>query len=248
MSNLKEFIDGIKGFHAQSGMDKILTIAWFSEARGNKQSFDTAYIRSCFRDVSSDPPNISMYLQRLAVKKQLLVQGKAYRLSGDTRRKLDAKYGSDVTTIVVTAALADLPAKIPTVSEKIFLTEALNCYKVKAYRAAIIMSWNLAYDHLMQWILTDADRLRDFNDAIFKKMGKNDKLVSNPEGFDEFKEFDVIEFVRVARLVDKSTCQILKEKLSRRNTAAHPSRVVMTQYQADDMISDLVNNVILALS
>jgi len=34
---------------------------------------------------------------------------------------------------------------------------------------------------------------------------------------------------------------------TRRNMAAHPSSVVMIQYQAEDAITDLVNNVVLKL-
>jgi hypothetical protein len=36
----------------------------------------------------------------------------------------------------------------------------------------------------------------------------------------------------------------LREKLKRRNAAAHPSLVVITQAQADDVVTDLVNNVL----
>jgi hypothetical protein len=50
------------------------------------------------------------------------------------------------------------------------------------------------------------------------------------------------------RLLNKNTVAILKDKLTRRNTAAHPSRITVTQHQADDAISDLVLNVIVALA
>jgi hypothetical protein len=68
-----------------------------------------------------------------------------------------------------------------------------------------------------------------------------------PEDADELKEAEFIEAARTANLLDKNTTQILKEKLSRRNMAAHPSRVSITQHSADDMITDLVTNVILKL-
>ena len=45
-----------------------------------------------------------------------------------------------------------------------------------------------------------------------------------------------------------NTKKILTDKLARRNLAAHPSLVEITQYQAEDAISDLVNNVILKLT
>ena len=47
--------------------------------------------------------------------------------------------------------------------------------------------------------------------------------------------------------INDDTFKMLKAKLDRRNTAAHPSNLIIMQPQADDMISDLVNNVILAL-
>ena len=37
-------------------------------------------------------------------------------------------------------------------------------------------------------------------------------------------------------------------KLGKRNTAAHPSTMVVVQSQADDVVTDLVNNVVLALT
>jgi hypothetical protein len=45
----------------------------------------------------------------------------------------------------------------------------------------------------------------------------------------------------------KITAAFPDGKLERRNIAAHPSQVVIVQHQADDLITDLVNNVVLAL-
>ncbi len=68
------------------------------------------------------------------------------------------------------------------------------------------------------------------------------------EDADALKESEVIEIARTGKLLDKNTTQILQDKLTRRNMAAHPSRVVITQHQADDAITDLVNNVVLKLA
>jgi hypothetical protein len=48
--------------------------------------------------------------------------------------------------------------------------------------------------------------------------------------------------------LDKITAQIPREKSGRRNMAAHPFLVVITQHSADEMITDLVMNAILKLS
>jgi hypothetical protein len=42
--------------------------------------------------------------------------------------------------------------KISDEAERLFLTEAISCLRAKAFRATIVMTWNLAYDHLLNWI------------------------------------------------------------------------------------------------
>lgn len=51
-----------------------------------------------------------------------------------------------------------------------------------------------------------------------------------------------------AKLISKNIADIMREKLKRRNAAAHPSNVTFTQAQADDTITDLVHNVIARLT
>lgn len=46
----------------------------------------------------------------------------------------------------------------------------------------------------------------------------------------------------------QNVVEILESKLKRRNSVAHPSTIVVTQAQADDVITDLVNNVVLTLN
>ena len=63
-----------------------------------------------------------------------------------------------------------------------------------------------------------------------------------------FKESEVIDISKAAGFLHDNIKKILDEKRTRRNIAAHPSLVEITQYQAEDFISDLVNNVILRLT
>lgn len=250
MSDIQDFAGSIPGFYRKTAVEQLLALAWYVETRQQRACYDSGHIRQCFRETGLDAPNISVYLTRLAAKKppQLIKEKGGYRLSGATRRELDKRLGGDPTVAAVTKALADLPAKLPDLSERAFLTEALSCYRVKAYRATSIMVWNLAYDHLMRWILSEPNRLNAINAGIIVKYPKKKLTIGNPEDFDDLKESELIEIMRAARLIDKNTTQILKDKLNRRNMAAHPSRVVFTQHQADDMITDLVSNVILALA
>jgi hypothetical protein len=132
--------------------------------------------------------------------------------------------------------------------KRLFLVEAMTCYRAEAYRACIVMAWNLAFDHLLNWIVNDPTRLAAFNTAITKRYPKRTGIViKNQDHFEDFKEFEVIEICQTASLISKNVIEILREKLKKRNAAAHPSQVVFVQSQADDVVTDLVNNVVLSL-
>jgi hypothetical protein len=166
------------------------------------------------------------------------------------RSELDKLYGVHHSVVAVDKILTDLPAKVPNISERDFLQEALTCYRSKAFRACIVMTWNLAYAHLLDWILSNPKRLSDFNTAIVKRYPKKIGLsVSTYDGFlDELKEREVIEICNCGGLINSNIFKILRDKLDRRNIAAHPSAVVVVQHQADDTVSELVNNVVLPMT
>jgi hypothetical protein len=136
---------------------------------------------------------------------------------------------------------------VPDLAERCFLQEAIDCYKVRAYRAAIVMTWNLAYDHLVRWILTDPTRVTALNVAFAKRFQKKLPTIATSQDLEDIKEFDVVESCGTACLLSSNVVRILREKLTKRNIAAHPSAVVVMEPQANDVITDLVNNVVLAL-
>ena len=96
--------------------------------------------------------------------------------------------------------------------------------------------------------MNDTGRLGNFNATIIKRNSKKAGLViTKYDDFEDLKEREVIDICSTAGLYNSSVYKILVGKLDRRNIAAHPSAVVMVQSQADDTITDLVNNVILGL-
>lgn len=244
------FTESVSGFHSKSAVDQLLLIGWFLEAVDGKACFTVLDVRAAFQKVGIEPPNVSQYLDRLNKKKppQIVKAGAGFRLAGTVRRAMDARVGGNPSVIAVSKLLSDLPTKVPNVAERDFLNEALSCYKVKAYRAAIVMAWNLAYDHLMGWLLADTARLDQLNDGIKKRFPNLKVVIAARDDFDELKESQLIAACRTARLLNKNVVDILDAKLTRRNSVAHPSTIVVTQAQADDTITDLVNNVVLALT
>lgn len=108
------------------------------------------------------------------------------------------------------------------------------------------MTWNLAYDHLCNSVLSK--HLTDFNAQLSTTYPKHRvKAIKNFDDFLDLKEFEMIQVCKSSRIISSNIHKILQEKLTRRNIAAHPSTVSITQLQAEDFISDLVENVILKL-
>jgi hypothetical protein len=64
---------------------------------------------------------------------------------------------------------------------------------------------------------------------------------------EELKEAEFVEVLNSSGLVNTGLIKVLNKELPRRNLAAHPSAVIITQVQAEDTITDLVYNVILVL-
>jgi hypothetical protein len=246
---LSEFVSVVPNFDGMKDREKVAHFGWYLHTYRGMQTFATGDIRKCFEDVRLAPPNVSLHLIRMAEAKPPSLIGSAgkYKLHRRDMSALDARYGAHPSTIAASKLLTELPAKVPDLAERAFLEEAINCYRVRAYRAAIVMTWNLAYDHLVHWIFVDATRVAALNAAFAKRFQKKAPTVTRPQDLETIKEFDVIESCGTARLISSNLVKILKEKLARRNMAAHPSAVVIIEPQANDVITDLVNNVVLAL-
>jgi hypothetical protein len=249
---LNDLVGQVSSFDGAAPSEKIRLFAWFLHTHRGMTTFRTTDIRACYEKLHLPVPNIAMYLSRMTETKpaKAMRKGDNYNLTRPARTDLDSKYGVHQSIVQVSKLLADLPDKVPDVAEKVFLIEAIDCYRVQAYRACIVMTWNLAFNHLLNWILKDPARLKAFNDTIPKRYQKRvGVMIRTYDDFaDEFNESEIIEVCNSAQTVNGNIIKILKEKLVKRNMAAHPSSVVVVQSQADDVVTDLVNNVVVALA
>jgi hypothetical protein len=247
---IKDFVRGIPNFAAKNHPERIKAFGWFLHTHRDMAAFSAANITKCYRDTDlNEPGNMARFLDSLAEKKppELLKDSRGFRLSQTVREKLDREIGKADVVIVVEKMLTDLPGKIADEGERLFLNEALTCYRHSAFRAAIVMVWNLAYDHLARWVLADQQRLSAFNAGIPKRnKNKAHVTITAREDFEELKEDEVIDILGNLPGFSGNVKRMLKEKLGRRNTYAHPSTLTIGRSQVDDMITDLVNNVVLA--
>jgi hypothetical protein len=251
---LHEFTAVVPGFGSLSQPDQVLHFGWYLHTHRGKESFDQAAIRACYRERHMDEPPLSKIFNRLLERrpKVILQTGSTVRLESKVREQLDAKYGQHESTIAVSKMMKDLIGKVSNQAEKLFLSEAISCYHVKAFRAAIVMAWNLAYDHLLHWILNDPTRLSDFNAKILGRIGPKrvtGMVITKREDFEHLTEQETLDICKNAALfTSDNTKKILDMQLTKRNLAAHPSLVSIAGPQADDAITSLVTNVVLVLT
>lgn len=241
--------DGISDFHGWSHVKKIKLFAWFLHSHG-KEYFSTTDIRLLYEKLHIEKPaNITSQLDQLAMKspKELLKGPRGYSLVASIRSELSTKYGVRPATAYVSRLLSDLPSRLPNSLERMYLDEALACFNAGASRASIVMCWNLAYDHLCEFVIST--HLSDFNAQLPKSFPKADiSVVAKKDDFQELKESQVLQVCKSAGIISGSLHKVLKEKLDRRNIAAHPSGIVVSLPTAEEFIKDLVENVVLKIS
>jgi hypothetical protein len=250
---LAELVHGIPNFAQWNHVEKIKLFAWRLHVHQGLEHFTGADIRGCYQDLHLDEPSsVSPFLAAMEKKKpkELIREADGYKLEMRVRDALDRKYGARTITVQVTELLAKLPASVPDLAERTFLDEAMVCFKHGAFRAAIVMTWNLAYHHLCDHVLKK--ELTKFNTqwplVYAGHHKKAPKAIARMEDFsDELKESEVVEICNSAGIISKDIHKILKGKLDRRNSAAHPSTVSISQLQAEEFIDDIVKNVVLKL-
>jgi hypothetical protein len=235
---------------SKSHNDKIKIFGWWLHTFDTKDHFAGADILKCYDAAHfSRPTSIGPYLSPLVERKELLRSGGGYRLAHHVRDELDQVYGQNPSTVQIKSLLGGLPAKLPTLAERKYLDETLDCYKAGAMRAAIVMTWNLAYAHLCDHIVKN--RLADFNSRWqLDHPGDHKKGLRSISAVDDFSneelgEAKVLKIALNAGIVVKNVYNILDPGLKRRNAAAHPNNIIVTQLQTDAYIEDMVNNAIL---
>ncbi len=250
--DLQELRQAVYGLADKTHREKILLFGWFLHAQQAKATFSGADIGKCYSALHlAAPSSFGPYFKNLVDAKQLLKSAAGHRLENRVREDLQAAHGKTEVAIRVSNALSDLAAKLPTLAERAYYKEALVCYTNGALRAAIVMTWNIAFAHLCDHIV--GKRLAEFNarwQLAYPGMHKNRlKAITKLDDFnDELKESEVIVISRDAGIISKNIYNIMHSSLGRRNAAAHPSNVIIDQLQTDAYIVDLVTNVVLQIA
>jgi len=248
--DLKAFIAGIDGFANWGHADKVRMFAWLQQHLRKKTRFRTADINWCYNNLAFKPSNTSQFLIFMEGRGELLQDKNGYYCEGKFLDKYDKDYGTHGITLTVRQQVKDLINSVPNIAEKEFMKEAEICLHYNAARGTIIMVWSIAFYHLCQWILKHHLSKFDARIPVWSKKWKATDLpiIQKYDDFgDKMSEREVIEVCNSAGIITGDLHKILVKNLGTRNSAAHPSSVLIGQLQAEALIDDLIKNVILAL-
>jgi hypothetical protein len=242
---LKDFLQPVKSLGNFPLVEKILIFGWYLHEVKRQDRFSASQINQCFDLMHmSKSANTGSMMRQLAngANKRLLQDSKGYRLSAGAREAMGRIFPIRKTATETVLLLRSLQAKIQNQHQQTFLAETIVCYENGAYRAAIVMAWNLAYHHACDYVLQS--HLKTFN-AQLKIAFPKKNVINKHSDFEDLREAQVIDVAKGAQIFSVSTSKVLSEKLGKRNTAAHPSSVVITDLTAQEVIADLVQNILL---
>ena len=255
MADLKDFVGRVPEYSGWNHAEKIKFFAWFLHTFESNPHVNGIDIAACYDTLHDEQPSsIAPFLSNMEKKnpKETIKDSKGYYLVKKVRDDFDATYLKRQTTVMVEKLLAALPGKIPDHAERVFLEEALTCFRNSAFRAAIVMTWNLTYFHMCQNVLKH--KLAEFNAEYPVRFGGIHKkakapLIAKYEDFAaDLKESEVIAICKSANIITQEQAKALERQIGRRNDSAHPSMMVITYIQAEECIHDLVANVVLTIA
>ena len=243
---LENFVEKFDDFSKWDGKKQVDYFAYFLATETSSESFTAKQIQDCFDTLSlKQYARAAVYLSENAGNKngRYIKSKTGYRLERSVFDDIKHEVNNEPKKVQVSQQLTDLVLKIKDSQERAFLAEALNCYRVEAYRATIILVWILAVDHLQKYIFGHI--LNDFNSSLAKNPDKKIQKIVNYDDFSDLSEVKFIELMRSAGIISNDVRKIFDEKLGTRNSAAHPSGIVFTGHKTTEFALDIINNVLL---
>jgi hypothetical protein len=127
----------------------------------------------------------------------------------------------------VSDRIRQLHERLPLNETQILLrNEVIRCMESGAYRSAIVMGWNLAYDFIRTWMFGDPAKREAFDKVLTTKRDRKGQSYATLTEYSQLfrlQESDVLKWSSEANLFNDKVLRALIERLDRRNDYAHPN-------------------------
>lgn len=250
MSDAKRFYSSVKNAQSLSEPARVELFVYFITEVDGDEAATAKRVIECFKESSLTPPKtIPQILNRglTSSPKRYVKAPTGYKLEYHRRETLAGQLGAETHTVQIPQELRELETKLTEGNGKEWFKESMDCFGVEAYRAALIMTWIFALDHLFNYIL--AHKIVEFNTALsqhpdqrtVKKVGQ----ILARDDFGGIGEEMFLDICKTAKIISADVRRLMGVALGVRNSAAHPSGVVITRGKFVTTAEDLVLNVVL---
>ncbi|MGH8755486.1 MAG: hypothetical protein ACREU0_06630, partial [Burkholderiales bacterium] len=154
----------------------------------------------------------------------------------EIKRLIDARPSKQIVSTEIMRLLSGLRSEL----RKNYLEEVYGCFQSNFLRAAIVLSWCVAFDSFREWLYRN--HLGPLNSTMAK--WKKPIKILNLEDFEYLTERTVIDTAKEAGIVGKETNKILVSLLDRRNSYAHPTGRTISISAAETYIEEVINEVV----
>ncbi len=235
-------LNSLKNLIHQNGLsntDRLLLCLSFKEAIPKS----VAEIKSIAKSVGLAKAknwNVSSYL---AMSKGSAIRtDKGWGLTGEGRRRVAKLAGTLVNTPVplIAGSLRSHLAGINNEDTQAFLEEAIRCYELKLYRAAVVLSWvgaaSLLYDYIIKNKLAEFNAEAKQRDSKWREAKKKDDIA-------RMKEHDFLQVLVAISVIGKSVKDELEGCLKLRNACGHPNSLKIGEHRVSAHIETLILNI-----
>lgn len=141
---LSEYIDKIDRFDSLSYTEQVKYLGYFFVKLYNGHIFTPKNIKDFF-DLAHlpQPKNVADICNNFVKKKVFLPTNQGYKFHRSVFQQLENEFSTEKPKKKISKKLRDLIPKISKEVNRNFLSEAIDCYEINAYRSAIVMTWLL---------------------------------------------------------------------------------------------------------
>jgi hypothetical protein len=194
--------------------------------------------------------NLTDVLKNAARDGQVAQLATGWRLLAPGFKIIEGQYRPEAAIIRETRhALRAHLMKIADDQRRAFVEEAIKSFDVKAYRAAIVLSWVGAAHIIQDYIVVNhRDEFNAAGTARLAKAAANGNKysftpVKSGKDFGVVGEAEMLQLCQDAGILHKAEKQILQDRLDLRNQCGHPNPVVIAEHTVAHHIELLMLNV-----
>lgn len=238
-----KFVEEIPQIETLKDGDLIEVFGYYCDVIENNP-FNAKMLEGCFIvAVLSVPTNISSRLIELEKKSRVVKSNGNYKIERINRKRIEFEMLKKPKLKQISLSLEKLPSQLQQ-PESNYVSEAINCLKIEAYHAAIVLMWTTTMSHLRNYVISY--KQQEFNSALANHTRYNKKQlqISKFEDFEEIKERDYLDLMKSSNVITSSQHKLLCEKLDIRNMFAHPTTLTLTENKTISFIEDLINDII----